>query len=72
MKTARGQRGEGVVGCFAGLLGLVASGIAACTSDPPKPAPTVTPEQVRTHSDKAFEQLKQEERTRGTGPAGER
>jgi hypothetical protein len=37
---------------------------AGCAGDPPKPAPTVTPEQVRSHADKAFEKLKQEEQNR--------
>jgi ABC-type transporter MlaC component len=42
--------------------------LASCAGDPPKPAPTVTPEQVRTHADKAFEKLKQEEQSRSADP----
>ena len=51
---------------IAGLSGLMLLGLAGCTSDPPKPSPTVTPEQVRGHADKAFDKLKQEEQQRGT------
>jgi len=51
-----------VVGC----LGIILSSLEGCSSDPPKPAPTVTSEQVRGHSDKAFEKLKQEEQNRST------
>lgn len=47
-----------------GLWGAVWLGFGGCASEPPKPAPAVTPEQVRTHADKAFEKLKQEEQTR--------
>lgn len=36
--------------------------LTGCASDPPKPAPTMTPDQVRSHSDSAFQKLKQEER----------
>lgn len=39
-------------------------GHAGCASDPPKPAPTVTPDHVRSHADQNFEKLQQEERAR--------
>lgn len=49
--------------------GLIATGIgvlllstAGCASEGPKPSPTVTQDQVRSHADKAFEKLKQEEK----------
>jgi hypothetical protein len=42
------------------LLGFI--GLNGCASDPPKPAPTMTPDHVRSHSDNAFQKLKQEER----------
>lgn len=51
------------------VLGIVLLGFGGCGSDAPKPAPTVTPEQVRGHADKAFEKLKQEEQGRSTDPA---
>lgn len=52
-------------GVSLGLWGAVWLGLGGCASEPPKPAPAVTPEQVRTHADKAFDKLKQEEQTRG-------
>ena len=55
-----------VHGITVGLMGLLLAGIGGCASDPPKPAPTATPDQVRSHADKSFENLKQEEQTRGS------
>ncbi|MCP9470798.1 MAG: hypothetical protein NNA31_12465 [Nitrospira sp.] len=47
-----------------GLLVLL-PGLVGCAGEQPKPSPpTVTPDQVRGHADKAFENLKQEERNR--------
>jgi len=40
---------------------FVLSLITACASDQPKPLPQPTPDQVRSHADRAFEKLKQEE-----------
>jgi sugar phosphate permease len=51
-----------VVGLFALSL------ITACASDQPKPLPQPTPEQVRSHADRAFEKLKQEEQERAAQP----
>jgi hypothetical protein len=51
-----------VVGLFALSL------ITACTSDQPKPLPQPTPDQVRSHADRAFEKLKQEEQERAAQP----
>jgi len=51
-----------VVGLFALSL------ITACASDQPKPLPQPTPDQVRSHADRAFEKLKQEEQERATQP----
>jgi len=49
-------------GVCSGLAGCVIVGITGCTShQPPTPQPSVTPEQVRSHADKAFENLSQEE-----------
>ena len=47
-------------GVMVGVLGMLLT-FGGCAGDPPKPAPTVTPDQVRSHADKAFEKLKQEE-----------
>lgn len=58
-------------GLAAGLLGLVLVGLGGCAGEQPKSsAPTVTPDHVRSHADKAFENLKQEERQRAVDPAG--
>jgi hypothetical protein len=54
---------------MAGWWGLLLIGAGGCASEPPKPAPTVTPEQVRSHADKAFEKLKQEEQNRAVAPS---
>ena len=42
--------------------------ITACASDQPKPLPQPTPDQVRSHADRGFEKLKQEEQERATQP----
>jgi hypothetical protein len=51
-----------VVGLFALSL------ITACASNEPKPLPQPTPDQVRSHADRAFEKLKQEEQERAVQP----
>lgn len=43
--------------------------ITACAGDPPKSPPPPTPDQVRSHADRTFDKLKQEEQERGTQPA---
>ncbi len=53
-----------------GLVGLSLLGLVACAGQQSKPpSPTVTPDQVRSHADQAFEKLKQEERHRAVDPA---
>jgi hypothetical protein len=42
--------------------------ITACASDQPKPLPQPTPDQVRSHADRTFEKLKQEEQERAAQP----
>ena len=51
-----------IIGLCAALL------ITACASDQPKPLPQPTPDQVRSHADRGFEKLKQEEQERATQP----
>ena len=52
-----------------GLCGvLVLSVIGACASETPKSPPPPTADQVRSHADRAFEKLKQEERERAAQP----
>ena len=58
-------------GLIVGVLGLLLS-VGGCASDAPKPAPTVPPDQVRSHADKAFEKLKQDEQNRASEPANPR
>lgn len=53
---------------LAGIAAMLVLSLGGCAGDPPKPAPTVTPDQVRSHADKAFEKLKQEEQNRATDP----
>ena len=53
-------------------LGMMLFSLEGCSSDPPRPAPSVTPDQVRSHSDKAFDKLKQEEQNRAADPANPR
>jgi hypothetical protein len=61
------QRG---IAMAAGLF--VFSLITACTSDQSKPLPQPTPDQVRSHADRAFEKLKQEEQERAAQPPAPR
>lgn len=42
--------------------------VSACSSEQPKPMAQPTPDQVRSHADKAFEKLKQEEQERSAQP----
>lgn len=66
----REQPARWVVQNSAGLMAVtMVLMVAGCAGEPPKPAPTVTPEQVRTHADKAFEKLKQEEQNRAVDPS---
>lgn len=64
--TQRSGRDGGVM---AGVLGVLLLILGGCASEPPTPAPTVTSDQVRSHADKAFEKLKQEEQNRAADPA---
>lgn len=53
----------------AGLMSLVLLlAFGACASDAPKGPPGPTGDQVRGHADRAFENLKQEERERAAQP----
>ena len=48
---------------------LAASG---CSSEQPKPMPQPTPDQVRSHGDRTFDKLKQEEQERAAQPSAPR
>jgi hypothetical protein len=61
------QRGNGwPIFLLVGLMSVMMLGRGGCAGEPPKPAPTVTSDQVRSHADKAVEKLKQEEQERAT------
>ncbi|HEV8327851.1 MAG TPA: hypothetical protein VGQ08_10225 [Nitrospiraceae bacterium] len=52
-----------------GLISLVVfSVVGACAGDAPKGPPPPTADQVRSHADRAFEKLKQEEQERAAQP----
>ena len=52
-----------------GLISLVVcSVVGACASDAPKSPPPPTADQVRSHADRAFEKLKQEEQESAPQP----
>jgi ABC-type transporter MlaC component len=59
-------------GLSAAGIGVMLLAMGGCASEAPKPAPTVTQDQVRSNADKAFDKLKQEEKSRaidsGVGP----
>ncbi len=56
-------------GLITGLVGLALLWLSSCAGEQPKPSgPTVSPEQVRGHADKAFDKLKQEEQHRTVAP----
>jgi hypothetical protein len=62
MNHRRNRMQQGRVATIVGLFAL--SLITACASDQPKALPQPTPDQVRSHADRAFEKLKQEEQER--------
>ena len=51
-------------GLIATGMGALLLGMGGCAGEAPKPASTVTADQVRSNADKAFEKLKQEEKNR--------
>jgi hypothetical protein len=64
-KTFAGGR---VMGLVSVILGGVVLITAACSSEKPKPLAQPTPDQVRGHSDRMFDKLKQEEQERAAQP----
>lgn len=50
------------------FIGGIFLTVAACSSEQPKPMAQPTPDQVRSHADKAFDKLKQEEQERAAQP----
>jgi hypothetical protein len=66
MNHRRSRMQRSGVAVTGGLFAL--SLITACASDQPKPLPQPTADQVRSHADRAFEKLKQEEQERAAQP----
>ncbi|MBH0201838.1 MAG: hypothetical protein HP496_05935 [Nitrospira sp.] len=54
-------------GVSAAGIGIVLLAMGGCAGEAPKPAPTMTQDQVRSNADKTFEKLKQEEKNRAVG-----
>lgn len=52
------------------LAVMLAAG--GCSSEQPKPMPQPTPDQVRSHGDRTFDKLKQEEQERAAQPSAPR
>jgi hypothetical protein len=50
------------------LSGILLVAVAACSSERPKPMTQPTPDQVRSHSDRTLDKLKQEEQERAAQP----
>ena len=50
------------------VSGILLVTVAACSSEQPKPMTQPTPDQVRSHSDRTFDKLKQEEQERAAQP----
>ncbi len=66
MRTQRQQRKCRCL--MAAMVGVILVAVGGCAGEPIKPAPTVTPDQVHSNADKAFEKLKQDERNRTMSP----
>jgi hypothetical protein len=54
-------------GLIAIAVGVLLVSLGGCAGEAPKSAPTMTPDQVRSNADKAFDRLKQEEKNRAVG-----
>ncbi len=54
------------------VVSAVMLAAAGCSSEQPKPMPQPTPDQVRSHGDRTFDKLKQEEQERGVQPSAPR
>lgn len=54
-------------GLNAAGVGVLLLTMGGCAGEAPKRAPTMTEDQVRSHADKAFKNLKQEQKNRAGG-----
>jgi len=64
MDHRRSGAKEVMIATALSLIGCL--GITACAGDPPKAPPAPTPDQVRSHADKTFDKLKQDEQERAS------
>lgn len=62
IRTMGGSEGRLIVG-----IAMVLWAFGGCVTETPKAPPPITPDQVRDHSEKVFDKLKQEEKSRGSG-----
>jgi hypothetical protein len=61
MRVQKGMMAAAAIALGAGMLML-----SACSGQEPKPMAQPTPDQVRGHADRGFDNLKKEEKERGT------
>ncbi|WP_090749902.1 hypothetical protein [Candidatus Nitrospira nitrosa] len=61
------KRVKGRYWVVAVAIGIGVASATGCATESLKPAPTMTPEQVKSNADKSFERLKQEEKNRAVG-----
>ena len=61
MRAKKGMKAAAGIVLGVGMLML-----SACSSNEPKPMAQPTPDQVRGHADRGFDNLKKEEKERGT------
>jgi hypothetical protein len=61
MGVQKGMQAAAAVALGVGMLML-----SGCSSNEPKPMAQPTPDQVRGHADRGFDNLKKEEKERGT------
>jgi hypothetical protein len=57
---------EGMKGAVSLVVGVGMLMLTGCSSKEPKPMQQPTPDQVRGHADKGFDNLKKDEKERGT------
>lgn len=50
-------------------MAIILLGLVGCATETPKAASPISQDQVREHSEQAFDKLKQEENNRATGSA---
>jgi hypothetical protein len=50
-------------------MAIMLVGLVGCATETPKASSPISPDQVREHSERAFDKLKQEEQNRAVGSA---